>query len=45
VYRIDVHGNVNNPAGVGAAVALLGPGPAVVAADNTSDQFEVYRLS
>jgi hypothetical protein len=45
VYRIDVHGNVNNPAGVGAAVALLGPGPAVVAADNSTDQFEVYRLS
>ena len=45
VYRTDVHGNVNNPAGVGAAVALLGPGPAVVAADNSTDQFEVYRLS
>lgn len=45
VYRIDLHGNVNNPAGVGAAVALLGPGPAVVAADVATDQFEVYRLS
>ncbi|HEY6430017.1 MAG TPA: hypothetical protein VIX84_22530 [Acidimicrobiales bacterium] len=45
VYRIDVHGNVSDPAGVGAAVTLLGPGPAVVAADNSTDQFEVYRLS
>jgi hypothetical protein len=45
VYRIDVHGNVSDPAGVGAAVTLLGPGPAVVAADTSTDQFEVYRLS
>jgi hypothetical protein len=45
VFRIDVHGATNNPAGVGAAVALLGPGPAVVAADTSTNQFELYRLS
>ncbi len=45
VFRIDVHGNVSDPSGVGAAVTLLGPGPAVVAADTSTDQFELFRLS
>ena len=31
--------------GIGAAVTLLGPGPAVVASDTTTDQFELVRLS
>jgi hypothetical protein len=45
VFRIDVHGAANNPVGVGAAVTLLGPGPAVVAADTSTNQFELFRLS
>jgi hypothetical protein len=45
VFRADVHGNATDPTGVGAAVTLLGPGPAVVAADTSTDQFEVFRLS
>jgi hypothetical protein len=45
VFRIDVHGAATNPIGVGAAVTLLGPGPAVVAADTSTNQFELYRLS
>jgi hypothetical protein len=45
VFRIDVHGAVSDPVGVGAAVMLLGPGPAVVAADTTTNQFQLFRLS
>ncbi len=45
VYRIDARGNVTYPVPVGAAVALSGPGPAVVASDTTTDQFELVRLS
>jgi hypothetical protein len=45
VFRIDVQGNVSDPSGVGAAVTLLGPGPAVVAANTSTDQFELFRLS
>jgi hypothetical protein len=45
VFRIDVHGSVSDPSGVGAAVMLLGPGPAVVAADTATNQFELFRLS
>ena len=33
------------PSGVGAAVTLLGPAPAVVASDTTTGQFDLVRLS
>ena len=33
VFRIDVHGTLSDPVGVGSAVNLLGPGPAVVVSD------------
>jgi hypothetical protein len=45
VLRIDQHGNVSDPVGVGAAVTLVGPGPAVVVSDTTTGQFDVVRLS
>jgi hypothetical protein len=45
VLRIDQHGNVSDPVGVGAAVTLVGPGPAVVVSDTTSGQFDLVRLS
>ena len=45
VLRIDQHGNVSDPVGVGAAVVLVGPGPAVVVSDTTTGQFDVVRLS
>jgi hypothetical protein len=45
VFRIDPHGATSDPVPVGAAVTLLGPGPAVVASDTTTDQFELVRLS
>ncbi len=45
VLRIDQHGNVSDPVGVGAAVTLVGPGPAVVVSDTTTGQFDLVRLS
>ncbi len=45
VSRLDVHGSLSDPAGVGAAIVLLGPGPAVVSAATATNQFELYRLS
>ena len=45
IFRIDQNGTTTDPAGVGAAVSLLGPGPAVVASDTTTDQFDLIRLS
>ncbi len=45
VSRLDVHGSVSDPAGVGAAIVLLGPAPAVVSAATATNQFEVFRLS
>jgi hypothetical protein len=45
VLRIDVHGTVIDPVGVGTAVSLLGPSPAVVAADTSTNQFQLIRLS
>jgi hypothetical protein len=45
VFRIDQNGTTTDPVPVGAAVSLLGPGPAVVASDTTTDQFELVRLS
>ena len=43
--KLTVQPGPNNPVGVGAAVTLLGPGPAVVAADTSTNQFELFRLS
>ena len=45
VFRITPQGAATDPVGVGAAVTLLGPGPAVVASDTTSGQFDLMRLS
>ncbi len=45
VFRITPQGTATDPVGVGAAVTLLGPGPAVVASDTTSGQFDLIRLS
>jgi hypothetical protein len=45
VLRIDVHGATSDPVGVGAAVTLVGPAPAVVESDNSTGQFDVVRLS
>jgi hypothetical protein len=45
VARIDPHGAVSDPVPVGAAVTLIGPGPAVVVADNSTGQFDLVRLS
>ncbi len=45
VLRIDAHGVTADPVGVGPAVVLLGPGPAVVASDTVTGQFDVVRLS
>jgi hypothetical protein len=45
IFRIDQTGATTDPVPVGAAVSLLGPGPAVVASDTNTDQFELIRLS
>ena len=45
VLRIVPQGTVSDPVGVGAAVSLIGPGPAVVASDTTTGQFDLVRLS
>jgi len=45
VLRIDQHGTTSDPVAVGAAVTLLGPGPAVVVSDTTTGQFDLVRLS
>jgi hypothetical protein len=45
LFRIDQQGATTDPVPVGAAVSLLGPGPAVVASDTTTGQFELVRLS
>ena len=45
VLRIDVHGSRSNGVGVGQAVVLIGPAPAVVVADTVTSQFDVVRLS
>jgi len=45
VSRIDAHGTTSDPVGVGAAVSLLGPGPAVVVSDTATGQFDLVRLS
>ena len=45
VFRISPQGAATDPVGVGAAVTLLGPGPAVVVSDTTTGQFDLIRLS
>ena len=45
VLRIDQHGTMSDAVGVGAAVTLLGPGPAVVVSDTATGQFDLVRLS
>ena len=36
---------MSDPVGVGSAVNLLGPGPAVVVSDTATGQFDLVRLS
>ena len=45
VFRITPQGSATDPVGVGAAVTLVGPGPAVVVSDTATGQFDVVRLS
>ena len=45
VLRIDSHGALSDAVGVGTAVTLLGPGPAVVVSDDATGQFDLVRLS
>jgi hypothetical protein len=45
VLRIDPHGVMSDAVGVGAAVTLIGPGPAVVVSDTGTGQFDLVRLS
>jgi hypothetical protein len=45
VLRIDVHGAMSDAVGVGQAVLLTGPAPAVVVADTATSQFNLIRLS
>jgi hypothetical protein len=45
LFRIDQQGATSDPVPVGAAVSVLGPGPAVIASNTTTDQFELVRLS
>jgi len=45
VFRISAQGALTDVVGVGAAVTLLGPGPAVVVSDTTTGQFDLVRLS
>ncbi len=45
VFRIDQQGTVTNPLGVGPAVLLIGPSPAVIASDTSTNQFTLTRVS
>jgi hypothetical protein len=45
VFNIVPQGAVSNAVGVGSAVTLLGPDPAVIVSDTTSGQFDLMRLS
>jgi hypothetical protein len=45
VLRTDVHGAMSDAVGVGQAVLLTGPAPAVVVADTATSQFDLIRLS
>jgi hypothetical protein len=45
VFDIVPQGAVSNPVGVGSAVTLLGPSPAVVVSDTGTGQFDLIRLT
>ncbi len=45
VFNIVPQGSTSNAVGVGSAVTLIGPQPAVIASDTTTGQFDLYRLS
>ena len=45
VFNIVPQGTVSNAVGVGGAVTLLGPDPAVIASDTGTGQFDLMRLS
>jgi hypothetical protein len=45
VFDIVPQGTLSNPLGVGAAVTLIGPSPAVVVTDTSTGQFDLVRLS
>ena len=45
VFDIVPQGTVSNAVGVGSAVTLLGPSPAVVVSDTSTGQFDLMRLS
>jgi hypothetical protein len=45
VLRIDVQGAMSSGVGVGPAVQLIGPAPAVVVSDTATSQFDLVRLS
>jgi hypothetical protein len=45
VFNIVPQGNVSNAVGVGSAVTLIGPDPAVIASDTATGQFDLLRLS
>jgi hypothetical protein len=45
VFHIDQQGTATNAAGVGPAVLLIGPQPAVIASDASTGQFELIRLT
>jgi hypothetical protein len=45
VFNIVPQGSVSNAVGVGGAVTLLGPDPAVIVSDTTSGQFDLIRLT
>ncbi len=45
VARVDSKGVVSDAVPVGAAVTLIGPGPAVIVSDTATGQFDLVRLS
>jgi hypothetical protein len=45
VFNIVPQGTVTNAVGVGSAVTLLGPNPAVIVSDTTDGQFDLIRLT
>jgi hypothetical protein len=45
VLRVNQQGATSDPVSVGAAVTLIGPGPAVIVSDTTTGQFDLVRLS
>ncbi len=45
VFNIVPQGQVSNAVGVGSAVTLLGPDPAVIVSDTNTGQFDLNRLT